>query len=287
MVGVCSVMGNARTITDRRDIRGRSNLDQRMDDQHMDEFPKVLMVKIRHTFVFQKQFPLLDPAKFFASVRAKGFAYQLQPGMEFDQATGSMRRMTVGIATRDTGTVQYEPDKGWITVSNEATFGLLPSQVEGEGEPAIRPPDTHAISYSLEDLDLVRDILTKDMEIILSKSLLYTECILEAFIVGRKAPLVAFSQKLSSPLLNELSAVIGDDVAPFDVRVYPKAHTYTDMNLRKVNNWYEIRVEPLIANPRQYYVNLVYRNENHEVYVKFVRDLERILSGIIKSIEKE
>jgi len=258
-----------------------------MGENWMTNDVRVLMTRVRHTFVFQRQFPLVDPAKFFGALRAKGFAYQMQPGMELDEKSGVMRNINIGIARRDTGSVIYDPEKGYLSVTNEATVGLLPSQVEGEEEPGENEAKAHALNSALEDLVQVHDILSKQLEVIMSKSVGYTECIVEALLAGRKLPLVALNQRLSVPILNEISALQGEDVAVFNLRLFSKAHLYNEMNIKKLNNWYELRVEPMITNPKQYYLNAVFRNENYEVYLNFVRGLERLIVGVIRTLEKD
>lgn len=245
---------------------------------------KFLSTKITHALVFKKQFPLVDPGKFFNILGGKGFIYELRPVMKIDRQ-GQARRTDLGVASRDTGRVEYDPEQSRLTIVNETSAGLLPSQVETE---EITDEQTRqGILYSIEDLTFVRDTLVKDLEIVLSKALSYLECVLETLIVGEKPPLVTLGQKGNIPIIDQLSAIFEEDVASFGFRIYPRSLLYTDANIRDIRNWYDLKVEPFITNPEQYSVRLVYRNENHEEYFTFIRRLDRIITNVIRLIEKE
>ncbi len=98
-------------------------------------------------------------------------------------------------------------------------------------------------------------------------------------------PLEVFS-KLSTDLHEKLGDLFEESVHPFGVAAYSAPGEALDKPLNEISNWFDIRIEPLIANPRYYFIRIIYRKSDLEQVNGYLRPLEDRLAEAIRFLEE-
>lgn len=102
-----------------------------------------------------------------------------------------------------------------------------------------------------------------------------------------KTPLQEIGNFLGFEKFSRFNKIIGEEVAPFCIRFYPKEKMEVIKNLRKVIDWFDFYIYPEISNPRVYSLRIVFRKEEFTKVKEFTEECNEKIIKIIKIISEE
>ncbi len=214
---------------------------------------------LRITIAFENPFALPEDM-LDESIVSTG--YESQPGKAVVAVTPDGSRTQVIVWEKESRMIGYDPMRGFLTLHAES----FPSASDG----------------LVEMLDALRGMEENVLALIS-----FTEVIMNARARGHKYPLVALEELFSDDFLPVLSDIFGRGVSPFAIRVCPKDKIESKKSLKKVPEWFELTVQPMVENPRYYIVNLVYRDPDVENVSTFASGLEGNMVSLLSMIEGE
>lgn len=137
-----------------------------------------------------------------------------------------------------------------------------------------------SIQSSIERFEEIISGLIEDHEIDLNEFARYYRFTATYLFKTKKPAYETISNTIKSPILNEFSKIIGEDVSPLVLRL-------GGTNLRiNDENWFDINIEPNFLRDDSYVINIVYRNQDRSKTKKFMETIENKLQRIIRIIEK-
>jgi len=147
----------------------------------------------------------------------------------------------------------------------------------GKGIVAIEGVDSVDV---VKDFKSVEQILSKEFLVDVEKRTWFLECIAEMSLKGRKSP-TETTQNLfpESKLFQQVGQQMGVSVAPFGLRLASKNSLPLD------EDWFDFKLEPLVHNPRAYYVSIVYRSANRSKVYDFLSGLEAKVEDVLRTVE--
>jgi len=169
----------------------------------------------------------------------------------------------VNIARRGDCQVLYDPHVGSLGIA-----GNRPAEVLKEFE---------VIESMLKEkgFDLSTDI--KSIELVFHG---------RAFVRDRFKPLEKICKFIGIDKFSKFNEVMGEEVAPFDIRFYPKREMKTSENLRHISRWFDVHIHPLVENPNYCAIHVVFRDTNItniKAFTETIRDkILQILTIIIE-----
>lgn len=135
----------------------------------------------------------------------------------------------------------------------------------------------------LSEMESLESLLKDEFGVDSSSIAQFYEFTASLSIKAGKNPLESWGAQLGqSPMIQEVSEVIGIDVSLFGLRLVGKGQVPMQ------TDWFDIRIEPLVHSPTtHHYVEIVFRNSGRDTVFGFVRELERTLEGLISMLERE
>lgn len=130
------------------------------------------------------------------------------------------------------------------------------------------------------NFDVLGKLLRKLDRIMFNKQK-YVELVLRSRVWTKKDPQKAIIDFLGMNGAEPFKNLFEKDVRPFGVRIVTE-----DLTIMDNPNWFELRIEPLIRNPRYYFIQLIYRNENGTKTLNIADRTEEIVFQAIKIVEK-
>lgn len=101
-----------------------------------------------------------------------------------------------------------------------------------------------------------------------------------------QTPLQEIHAFLELNKLSKFNEIMGERVAPFCIRFYPKEKMGIMKNLREVVDWFDFYIYPEISNPRVYSLRIVFRKEEFSKIQVFTERCEKKIKKIINVISK-
>ena len=191
------------------------------------------------------------------SLTKKGFKVPARPPPGLISVTIGPPIVAVGKDAR----ISYDPEVGFLAVNSGTTakmveiFRELPSILETDVLPRWK--------------DVARGI----------------EFTLMGRVTGDAIPMQVISA-FAKPLdMTVFSEIVGVPVTLGTIRLVPAGLTQGEDNLRRVLQWFELRIEPWITNPISYLVNVVYRDPSLDKVVKFAEDSQAFIYKAIETLE--
>ena len=80
--------------------------------------------------------------------------------------------------------------------------------------------------------------------------------------------------------------MFGENLQPFSLTAYASGMDQLQRPLNEIPDWFDLRIEPLIANPKYYFVRIVFRKENLEIVSQFVSQIEERITQAIEMLER-
>jgi len=106
------------------------------------------------------------------------------------------------------------------------------------------------------------------------------ELIFKGRVWTKKDPQKTITNFMKTEKMDLFKNIFEKGIRPFTVRVVTEDHRIKDNP-----NWFSLRIEPLIRNPRYYFLELVYRNEDVSMTLKIADKIEEIIASSIETIE--
>jgi hypothetical protein len=132
-----------------------------------------------------------------------------------------------------------------------------------------------------EAFDISEGVLSEvDAIMLANKS--RVELVLRADVWTKKDPQKEIGKFLGKKKFEAFASIFKNKVRPFTVRVATE-----DKEIIKNPNWFDIRIEPLIRNPRYYRIDLVYRNEDQSKTLEIADNIENTVVQAIKIVESD
>jgi hypothetical protein len=134
----------------------------------------------------------------------------------------------------------------------------------------------------LTEFDAVERIVSTQFGIQGETHAKFYELLAGMVVDAGKPPLEVWeAHRRSIPLADNLSSILGTEMAPFGLRVSP---------IGKEPNraeWFDVKVEPDVqTNCRAHTVEIVYRKPDRSSVMAFTASLERTVMALIEAIEK-
>lgn len=106
------------------------------------------------------------------------------------------------------------------------------------------------------------------------------ELIFKGRIWTKKDPQKTITNFMKTEKMDLFKNIFEKGIRPFTIRVVTEDHRIKDNP-----NWFSLRIEPLIRNPRYYFLELVYRNEDVSMTLKIADKIEEIITSSIEAVE--
>jgi len=219
---------------------------------------QILIEEIRLSLVFKNAEPI--PEDFLLKLLTeKGYEVIDEIPKRIGTATFGIER--INIARRGNCQVLYDPRMGMLGIA-----GNRPDHVVKE---------VNNIEAILEEngYDLSQEIKFYEM--------LFQGRI---FMKSKFKPLEKIGSFIGLDKFSKFKDVMGEDVAPLDIRFYPKREMKTAENLRSILKWFDVHIYPYIENPSYYAVNIVFRDPDSATVKSFSENILSKVSEIFNII---
>ena len=133
----------------------------------------------------------------------------------------------------------------------------------------------------------VTKILETDMEIDFENDIEYLELLSKGRYKGKNQPLVTLDKYHSIKKTVFNNFFDNEDIINMEIRVCNESNLKNRKNIRKLQNWYDIRIFPFIVNPNFYAYDLVYRKPNISEVEIFWSNLEDKINNLFIELERE
>ena len=133
----------------------------------------------------------------------------------------------------------------------------------------------------------IKTILETDLEIDFNNDIDYLELICKGRYKGKYQPMETLNKY--QPTNEKIFKNFFDDeeINTMEIRVSNKSNLKTRKNIRKLQDWFDIRIFPFIINPNFYAWELVYRKHDITDVGMFWSKLDKKLSTMFVELEKE
>lgn len=214
---------------------------------------KILIDDFRVSDVFAISDPFIEE-DLKAALKTKGFDIDLGPKII---STTPIRAIRSDIAKKGDISILYDNETSFIGVVGKS-FRQVTDQFE------------------------VLEGVLSELDPIMLSNKKYTELWLRSHIWTKKDPQKTIPEFLKDTKYDAFSAILGRKIRPFTIRVATEDQTIMDNP-----NWFDLRIEPLIRNPRYYRLDIVYRNNDKAVISKTIDNIEKIIHKVIATVEGE
>lgn len=211
------------------------------------------------TIATQSKFPFLEE-DVDHKCKTLGYAVPKQGGTVLI-ATRDGSQSLGQVWSKDDFSITYDPSRGFLSVE-----GKDPSELGDESQVLVKMAE-----------ELLGDVFDDEVR--------WMELNFAARSSSDRRPLEAIGATPSS-LHKGLGEVFDEPLLPFGISAYAGEKEELNRPLNEVTNWFDLRIEPLIANPRYYFIRIVYRNRKPDQVIKFVRELLPRLESAIRLLEK-
>jgi len=132
----------------------------------------------------------------------------------------------------------------------------------------------------VKDFKSVEQILSHDFLVDVEKRTWFLECIAEMSLTGRKSATETTRNLFpESKLFQQVGQTMGVMAVPFGLRLASKNSLPLD------EDWFDFKLEPLVHNPRAYYLSIVYRSANRNKVYDFLTGLEVKVEDVLRTVE--
>lgn len=141
--------------------------------------------------------------------------------------------------------------------------------------------DSDSTENLLESFSDIADLLKKDFGVDVNSDVNYVEAIADLIVATNKNPIKTIG-KVTAQSFSQFDRVMGCKTAHRLLSIAPKN---SSPNSR---DWFEIQISPRLSQPnRQYYLNIVFRNQRFSVVNGFLKEINEKVLSLIKVIESE
>lgn len=213
---------------------------------------KIFVDDYRISYVFTFQDPFVeDDLK--SLLEKRGF--KIETGSRIIEAP-PFRAVRADIAKRGSVSVLYDNELSFVGVSGRSFKEVI--------------DDFALLGATLKELDPIT---------FGKKS--YIEIWLRARVWTKKDPQKTIAGFMKTEKIKSFKNIFGNGVRPFALRVVTE-----DPRIMDNPNWFSLRIEPQIRNPRYYFVELVFRNENVSKTLDMAKKIEKVIINSIGIVEK-
>lgn len=137
------------------------------------------------------------------------------------------------------------------------------------------------IETLLDEFESIENAIGDEFELSAGDLVMFYELLVSVVVKTDKHPVEELGRlSAQMPILGEFSEIIGNEVAPFGIRIAPKDQEPNQ------SDWFDIRIEPSIQAPSgRYVVEVVYRHSSRNSVLEFIRSLESTIESLIGAIE--
>jgi len=137
------------------------------------------------------------------------------------------------------------------------------------------------------NFNYIKKILGNDMEVDFENDIEYLELLSKGRYKGKNQPLETLDKyhSIKKTVFNNLFD--NEDVINMEIRVCNESNLKTRKNIRKLHNWFDIKIFPFIINPNFYAYDLVYRRPNISEVEIFWSNLEDKIKNLFIELEME
>ena len=143
----------------------------------------------------------------------------------------------------------------------------------------VHAPDPQEAATEMDSLEsILRDRYAVDSPALA----MFYELLTEATVKAGRNPLQSWISHLGQVrFLGEASHIVGQDVAPYGLRLVPAGQ------IPDQADWFDIRVEPRVLAPAEYHsLSIVFRNAVRETVFDFARNLDQTLDRLVSLVEE-
>jgi len=140
----------------------------------------------------------------------------------------------------------------------------------------------NVIGNVLTEFNAIEDLARQEFAVDFIREARFYEIIADLTIVVHKNPVETVSKIFSdSKILSNLSTILHEEVGNYGVRLVKRGQVPNE------EEWFEYRVEPLAAKPRNtYYSNVIYRSRVKDNVVKAAKELIETIRQLVSTMEK-
>jgi hypothetical protein len=222
----------------------------------MMEMVKVEFSLVRLTEVLKSLFYPITAFELLDSLKRSGYSLLVR----YPLPISPTHRAYIGgrVAEKANCTVFVDPDKRFIGVEGES-----PQNVE---------------RVYRELIDIVR----KRFELNFDEERNYLELVATGIVRSRHIPINVMAEAFKVEIIDKVGEILGEPVGIYAVAFTPKGRPPS------ASEWFDIRIEPHIRLPtREYDLTIVYRSQNSDKVLKFFKELESSIIGVIRILERE
>lgn len=213
---------------------------------------KIFVDDYRISIVFSFPDPFIeDDLK--ALLKKRGF--KVETGSRIIEAP-PFRAVKADIAKKGNVSVLYDNELSYVGVAGRSFKGVQGNFI--------------VLSEVLKELDPIT--LNKQRGV---------ELLLRARVWTKKDPQKSIADFVKTEKMKGFKDIFEKEIRPFTVRVVTE-----DSKILDNPNWFSLRIEPLIRNPRYYFLGLVYRNEDVSKILNIANKIEQIISQSIEVVER-
>ena len=164
---------------------------------------------------------------------------------------------------------------GRIAQKGDLSFNVDPNR-------GIITVEGNAIGNVLTEFNAIEDLARQEFAIDFTREGQFYEAFADLTIVVYKNPVETVSKLFSdSKILSDFSTILHEEVGNYGVRLVKRRQVPNE------EEWFEYRVEPLIAKPRNtYYSNVIYRSKVKDNVVKAATELVETIRQLVSTMEK-
>jgi hypothetical protein len=217
---------------------------------------KLTLDEVRMAFIFPLEEPFPED-HLLENLKGRGFVEITEVPKRIGTEAFGIERLD--IVKKGGCKVAYDDKAGIISVVGRVPLEVLKTFEE--------------VGKTLEDMgyNLLTDMRTFELHI---KG--------RFFVKDKAKPLESIANFLGLDKLSKFKDVVGEEVAPFCVRFYPKDKMRSAENLRRTAKWFDLNFYPYVPNPQYFGIDAVFRNPD----LVAIKDmLEKIEERTLKIIE--
>lgn len=137
-----------------------------------------------------------------------------------------------------------------------------------------------------EKFNLIKSTIGNEMKIDFKTDITYLELIGRGRYKAKILPLITLNNHFPPSEKPFKDFFNNKDIATLEIRVCDKENIENKRNIRELDDWFDIRISPLILNPNFYSWSVVYRKSNIEEVENFWSELEEKITKLFIDIEK-
>lgn len=186
----------------------------------------------------------------------------------------------VAVSIDESGQIISHPKPLYVAKDGTSELNFSPER----GIIGIKGEEFDEINTHFNEL---KNLLETDMEVDFNKDIEYLELLSKGRYKGRCQPLETLNKyhPIKETVFNNFFN--NQDIINMEIRVCDKNNLNTRENIRKLRDWFDIRIFPLIINPNFYSFDLVYRKFDTNDVETFWSNLEDKLKTLFIELERE